>query len=354
MISAVFVSYRSAELAARAIASFREDARRAGRDAEAVVVVNSEDPEEKAGLEPHADVVLLPPRNLGFAGGLNAGIAAARGATLFLANPDLTFCEGSVAALAAAVEGERLVAAGPALWADGARTILMPPAEEARPEELARRALAADPARSARAFRREARRAAAQAARAAEGRVASVRGLSGALVAVTRRTHEAVGAFDEGYRLYYEENDWQRRLLLAGGRLLFVGGAHVVHLFGQSARTEPRAAAWFAESEARYFTKHFGEAGARALERLARLPPVDGSGVPRVSELRWDDAAPAAAAVSPYPSFRPFGLVLVPGGVRSWRLPGDFARARSGETLWVRVFARETGSVLAEGRFAAA
>ena len=34
-------------------------------------------------------------------------------------------------------------------------------------------------------------------------------------------------------------------------------------------------------------------------------------------------------------------------------LPEDFARARSGETLWVRVFARETGSILAEGRILA-
>ena len=353
MISAVFVSYRSADLAIRAIATFREDARRAGRSAEAVVVVNSEDPAEQAALEPHADTVLLPPGNLGYAGGLNAGIAISRGETLFLANPDLCFAEGSVGALAEAVESAGLVAAGPALYADGARTILMPPAEEARPEELARRALAADPERSARTFRREARRAAAQAEHATAGRTAEVRGLSGALVAVSRRTHEAVGPFDEGYRLYYEENDWQRRLLLAGGRLLFVGRSHVVHLFGQSTRKEPRSAAWFAESEARYFGTHFGDAGARGLARLARLHPLDGSEVPLVPELRWDHPGPAAAAVSPYPHFRPFGLVLVPPGERSWRLPRDFAHARSGESLWVRVFVRETGAVLASGRFAA-
>src|SRR5512144_1231277 len=100
MISAVFVSYRSAELAARAIATFRDDARRAGREAEVVVVVNSGDPEERDALESHADAVLFPPRNLGYAGGLNAGIAASRGETLFLANPDLEFAKGSVAALA--------------------------------------------------------------------------------------------------------------------------------------------------------------------------------------------------------------------------------------------------------------
>lgn len=351
MISAIFVSYRSAALAVRAIGTFREEARRAGVAGEAVAVVNSEDPAERDEIAPHADVVLLPPRNLGFAGGLNAGIASARGRTFLLANPDLHFCEGSVAALAAAVEGRGLVAAGPALWADEARTVLLPPAEEVRLQELARRALAADPARTDRVFRREARRGVAQAERAASGTSAAVRGLSGALVAVTRETLEAVGPFDDGYRLYYEENDWQRRLLLRGGRLVFVGAAHVVHRYAQSTRREPRAAAWFAESEARYFSRHFGEAGRRGLERLPRLArPWDVPPPPPADGLAWNDPAPAAVAVSPFPGFRPFALALVPEGTRRWRLPGDLAEAHSGEPLYLRAFARESGATLAQAR----
>ena len=47
MISGVFVSYRSASLAERAIATFREEARRAGRKAEAIAVVNSGDGAER-------------------------------------------------------------------------------------------------------------------------------------------------------------------------------------------------------------------------------------------------------------------------------------------------------------------
>ncbi|MHB1046122.1 MAG: glycosyltransferase family 2 protein [Thermoanaerobaculia bacterium] len=351
MISAVFVSYRSAELAAAAIDSFRAGARSSGRRAEVVVVVNSEDPAERDVLEPCSDVLIFPPRNLGFAGGLNAGVAAARGETLFLSNPDLRFAEGAVGALADAVEKGGLLAAGPALFADGARTILMPPAEEARPEELARRALAADPARSARAFRREARRAASRAEHAEAGRSLEVRGLSGALVVASRRTFEDVGPFDERYRLYYEENDWQRRLLRKGGRLVFVGGAHVVHLYGQSTRKEPRAEEWFRESERRYFVEHFGGAGLAGLARLASLGAPPWPPIPIVPSLEWEDPAGAAVAVSPYRQFRPFGLVLVPTGTRRWELPSDFADARSGETLFARAFVRQNGETLAEGRF---
>ncbi len=227
-----------------------------------------------------------------------------------------------------------------------------PPAEEARPEELARRALAADPARTARVFRREARRGAAQAERAVLGTSADVRGLSGALVAVTRATLEAVGPFDEAYPLYYEENDWQRRLLLRGGRLVHVGGAHVVHLFAQSTRTEPRAVAWFAESEARYFETHFGEAGKRGLARLAACAPFEAPLLPVAEVLVWDDPAPAAVAISPFRHFRPFALALVPPGERRWTPPADLAAAHAGEALFLRVFARATGATLAEARFA--
>jgi len=352
MISAVFVSYRSAALAERAIATFREEARRAGREAEAVVVVNSGDAAERDALVPHADRVLFPPRNLGFAGGLNAGIAAARGGTLVLANPDLLFCEGSVAALVDAAEAGGFLAAGPALWADGARSVLLPPAEEGRPEELARRALAADAARADRVFRRDARRAAAQAERAAAGASAFVRGLSGAVVAVNRATLGAVGPFDEGYPLYYEENDWQRRLLLRGGRLVYVGGAHVVHLFAQSTRTESRVAGWFAESERRYYAKHFGEAGRRGLARLASCAPFEAPPLPVADGLAWEDPVPAAVAISPFRHFRPFALALVASGETRWTPPADLVAAHAGEALFLRAFARATGATLAEVRLA--
>ncbi|HMM34112.1 MAG TPA: glycosyltransferase [Thermoanaerobaculia bacterium] len=352
MISAVFVSYRSAALAERAIATFRGEARRTGREAEVIVVVNSGDGAERDALVPHADRVLLPPRNLGFAGGLNAGIAAARGGTLLLANPDLLFCEGSVAALADAAEAGGILAAGPALYADGARSVLLPPAEEGRPEELVRRALAADPARAARVFRRDARRAAVQAERAAAGESAAVRALSGALVAVTRAALEAVGPFDEAYPLYYEENDWQRRLLVCGGRLVHVGGAHVVHLFAQSTKTEPRVAAWFEESEQRYYAKHFGEAGRRGPPRLASCAPFEAPPLPVADRLSWDAPALAAVAISPFRHFRPFALALVPPGERRWTPPADLVAAHAGEALFVRAFARATGATLAEARLA--
>lgn len=350
MISAVFVSYRTAACAARAVESFRLDASRAGLPAEVVVVVNSDDAGEARALEPLADAVLFPGENLGYAGGLNLGMARASGDVFFLANPDLVFLPGSVAPLAAAAE-DTFTIAGPArFWDEGARTLL-PPSEEPRPAELARRWLALDAARTPRLFRREVRRALAQRDAVASGRTVEVSGLSGALMVVSRDTLARLGPLDARYRLYYEENDWQKRLRDLGGSLLFVGASRVAHAYAQSTRHEPLADGWFHQSERRYFTEHFGEAGERALARLGT--PSPGSPVPEPPEgdtLSWDPGHEALVAVSPVPTFRPFVLVEPGPGASSFHLPGEIAAAHPGTVWYLRAFDPASGATLAEAR----
>ena len=158
VISVVVVSYRSAPLTARAIALLREDAARAGELLEAVAVVNSQDPQEVRAVQGVADVTIDPGRNLGYAAGLNQGIAAARGDVLFLMNPDVSVLPGAVAALAECVRSGPLLLAGPMTYLDPDATILIPPFEEPGPLDLARRRLALDPAGARRVFERRLRR----------------------------------------------------------------------------------------------------------------------------------------------------------------------------------------------------
>jgi GT2 family glycosyltransferase len=353
VISLVVVSYRSAVLAREAIASFRSDAGAAGEAAEVVVVENSGEAAAFAGV---ADRTLDPGRNLGFAGGLNAGVAASRGDLLFLANPDLVFFPGSVAALAAGVRVARgLVAAGPAFFLDDGLTIHAPPAEEPHPFDLLRRRISMNPATSERPFRRRLRRALAAAAAAARGEVWGVPALSGALVATTRATFESVGPFDDAYPLYYEENDWQRRLRLSGGALLTAAAARVVHRFGRSTSQESRSAAWFAESERRYFTRHFGERGSLGLTALAAAPPWPKPVPPPLGKapLEWADRGAAGIAISPLPWFSPFAWAPLPEGASAWRPPSGFVEGL-GIPLYARAVDPRTGVVLAEASIAAA
>ncbi len=352
MISLVVVDYRSAALARRAIASFREAAREAGVDAEVVAVDNSGD---AGGLEEHVDRLVTPGRNLGFAGGLNAGVHAARGDVLLLANPDLVFGRGSVGALLGALAraGDG-AAAGPALFHDEGMTILMPPSEDPTPMDLVRRRLSMAPATAEGPFRRRLRRVLRVRAAVGSGATLGVEALSGALVATTRRTLERVGPFDERYRLYYEENDWQRRLRAGGGRLVFAAGARVAHAWSQSTRLEPRAAEWFAQSERLYFGEHFGARGLSGLEALAQAPPWAKPAPPSLrGPLAWRPARDAGIAISPLPWFAPFGWVQLPPGASSWAPPPEYAELLPG-ACYVRAVDPSTGAVLAEATIAAA
>jgi N-acetylglucosaminyl-diphospho-decaprenol L-rhamnosyltransferase len=344
VISAVVVSYRSAALAARAFESMRRDAAASGLALETIAVVNSSDAGEARDLAGAADRVLVPGRNLGYAGGLNAGLSAASGEILVLSNPDVLVRPGALLALAGAARGD-LAAAGPALFLDEGETLHLPPAEEPHPFELARRRLAGTPA----VFRRRLARGLRAAREAARGETREVSALSGALVAVTRRTLERVGPFDESFALYFEENDWQRRLRKTGGRLLRVGAARVVHQYNQSARLEPRAAAWFAASERRYFTTHFGARGAAALDVLASGAPVPPPPpAPFADGVLRFTAPQAAIALSPLVDF--FSFALAPGVTGgSWRPPEDVTRGFTGATWFARAVDPVTLDILAEG-----
>ncbi|MEO8585919.1 MAG: glycosyltransferase [Acidobacteriota bacterium] len=347
VLSLVVVNYRSAALAREAIAGFRREAEAAGERAEVVVVENSEEAEAFRGV---ADLTVEPGRNLGFAGGINAGIAAARGDLLFLANPDLVFRPGSVASLAAAVRGGRApVAAGPAFFLDDAMTIHAPPAEEPHPFDLVRRRISLNPATAERPFRRRLRRAFAEAAATARGEVRSAPALSGALVATTRETLERVGPFDGGYPLYYEENDWQRRLRAAGGTLLTAGSSRVVHRFGRSTRQEPRSAGWFAESERRYFARHFGERGSRGLDALAAMPPWTKPAPSPLAAgaLAWTARGAVGIAISTLPWFSPFAWAPLTEGTWAWTPPAGFVEGLGGP-CYARAVDPETAELLSE------
>lgn len=349
MISAVVVSYRSGDLAARAIAALRDDAARSSLALEAVAVVNSCDAEEVRALSGAADVTIDAGENLGYAGGLNRGIQASRGDVLFLMNPDVTVRPGAVAALAEAVRFSPLTMAGPATFLDEDESLLVPIFDEPSPLDLARRRLLLDPRGAERVFARRLPRVLRAFESVSRRETFTVSALSGGMMAASRETLGRVGPFDEGYRLYFEENDWQRRLRLGGGRLLLVGAARAFHPYGRTTRGEPRAARWFAESERRYFTKHFPARGAAALDALTRsasnLNPWPKLAVR--DALSWEGEA-AGVAVSPLRSFSVFAWAEAPAGTRVWRPPSGFREMLEGATWYARAVEGAAGRRLAE------
>ncbi len=264
-VSLVLVTHRSSAVAPAAVASFRAEVRALGLAGETVIVDHSEDAAEAALLGGAAPDRLLVRPNRGYAAGVNAGVAAASGRTVFAGNPDVAFEGGSVAALLAALDAGWDVV-GPQLTLAG---FLFPPADLQTPTELLRRWLAS---RSSRWWRRQLRRELAR-WRCAWGATTPVpvATLSGAMLAFRRRCFERVGGWDEGYFLYFEETEWLRRVAAAGLRAAHVPAARVAHAWGHAADPDG-AAAHMAASRSRFFTAQYGWRGRLAV----RLRPGPG------------------------------------------------------------------------------
>ncbi len=65
--------------------------------------------------------------------------------------------------------------------------------------------------------------------------------------------------FDQHFFFFFEETDFCRRIIQAGGRIVYQPQAHLMHLQGESANLRPVAArVQFQESRYKYFYKHHG------------------------------------------------------------------------------------------------
>jgi len=265
-VSLVVVCHRSSSVLADCISSFRSEAQAASITGEVVVVEQSEDPaevERVAGLG--ADRLELRP-NRGYAAGLNAGIAAAGGEILLLANPDTVLQEGSLRRLLEAIaEGYDVV--GPQLvWDDGGE-ILFPPAEDPR--------WTAELWRTMRSRRQWAWDAGLHGVLEewwqvwTAKRPVEVAALRGPLLAASRAAVDRLGPLDEGYFLYYEETEWLLRARRRGAHFAVAAGARVVHRAGHAtAHTEGREAIEAASRE-RFFDRNYGAASRWLLRRCA-------------------------------------------------------------------------------------
>ncbi|MCS6842713.1 MAG: glycosyltransferase family 2 protein [Caldilineales bacterium] len=94
----------------------------------------------------------------------------------------------------------------------------------------------------------------------------------GAALTVRSAAIRQVGLLDEGYFMYCEEMDWQRRLAAAGWPMYCVPTAHVVHHGGASTgqfRSAMFVALW--RSRFRYFRRYHGTAFNRLAGWLVRL-----------------------------------------------------------------------------------
>jgi GT2 family glycosyltransferase len=181
--------------------------------------------------------LLQQPINLGFAGGVNAGLRAARGDVLVLLNQDCVVQAGWLAALLAALrEHPTFGIAGCTIFnVDGTLN-------------------------HAGAQLRRVDAAGVHLTSAIGDRPRAVDYVTGAAMAIRRQTWEMVGPFDDDfYPAYYEEVDYCYRARRAGFEIACVPDAHVRHLFSSREWQVDPIGHWTNQHQNRYrfVCKHY-------------------------------------------------------------------------------------------------
>jgi N-acetylglucosaminyl-diphospho-decaprenol L-rhamnosyltransferase len=219
-LAVVIVSYNAADVLVRTI----ESARRAveGLAAE-IIVVDNDSPDKSADViaATFPDVRLFRRPNLGFAAGVNHGVAATAADTVLLLNPD---CFVDADALARCLETLR---SSPSIAAVSCRMV----------DEAGEPMLSARPFPTlATYFAERFRGAEPDPAIASPPRPVDIDSATGAFVLLTREAWNDIGPFDDGFFLYFEETEWFWRARRAGWRVVHEPRATVVHLGAQSTR----------------------------------------------------------------------------------------------------------------------
>ena len=329
-VALLVVNYRSSALAIDAMRTARTAT---ARPLQVVAVDNSVDPAEAEALREAADVVIASPRNAGYAAAINAGRRACDAEVIVVSNPDVRFAAGALDALA----GAGTAVAGPALFWDDTHQWLLPPSELHTLSETLDRAAGSRSQGWAR--RRDRRRFLARAAFWSLRRTTPVRAISGAVMAIRATAFDLAGGFDERFRLYFEENDFFRRVR---GEIAYVPAARCRHLYNQSAAGSQEAAAAYAESEMEYLRKWNGFLGplAKRWERPAMALALSG-------EPPLIDRDDVVIEASPLPNFETAAGHFPPPNQHHVDVPAEVWSVYRGDVLYLRAMERASGNPLA-------
>lgn len=261
VVSVIVVGYNGRDLLPRCLESVFEDAGDLG--VEVIVVDNASrdgTPEMVAELFPSVRLIANE-ENVGYGGGLNAGIAEARGRYLLVLNQDIAVKPGSLRALVDFAETHPSAGAvGPRLEYEDGRFQhsafrfpdwkqaffgffdgLVPLDSEQNgryPTDQLYRAFVAEH-------------------------------LLGACLLLRREAIEQVGAFDPTYFMYYEETDLCARLTRAGWRNYYVPAARVMHVSAAStSAASEKMSVEFHRGQAIFYRRHRGAEGYLVLKLI--------------------------------------------------------------------------------------
>jgi GT2 family glycosyltransferase len=201
----------------------------------------------------HQDIELVESGgNLGYAGGINAGLAFVGDCdAVLILNPDLTLAPAAVTRLLAALDDDRVGAVVPLMLDEDGTTYPSLRREPSLTRAIGD-ALLGSKVRKRPSFSSEID------ARPGSYLVAhDVDWATGAALLIRAAVARKVGDWNEEFFLYSEETDYFRRMRESGGRIRFEPSAVVKHRRGGSG-TSPSLATLMAVNRIRYVQRHHG------------------------------------------------------------------------------------------------
>ncbi|WP_172639108.1 glycosyltransferase family 2 protein [Streptomyces tailanensis] len=265
--TAIVVTYNSAACITDCLTALRE----AGAEVRIVDNASSDDTVTLV-TERFPDLTLVANAvNVGFAAAVNQALAGVTTDTVLLLNPDCVLSAGTARGLVTTIRTQPLVGVtGPRLLGPDGRSVI-----SAHPFESLLTVLASRfggsllPVGLRRLLCGNLRRLAYDACREG-GLPVCVDWLSGACLAVRTSLLQRLGGLDEGYFMYYEDEElcWQARQ--AGAKVLFLPALQATHIGGASSSADPTQV-WphLYRSMLRYFALH--HPGSYLLVRTAVL-----------------------------------------------------------------------------------
>ncbi len=261
--AAILVSWNTRDELLEAIASLRRE----DDGLEIVVVDNASSDGSADAVQAVSPAVTLirNAENVGFGRAVNQALQATTAPYVLLLNSDAELRPGALSALARVLEARPEVAVvGPRTrFADGTIQVSWGSRPGLVAEWSQRRLVKGLEAREP---------GARQHAEAIASREHEPDWLSGSAWLARREALLAVGQFDEGFFLYWEDVDLCLRLRAAGWRLVFTPSAEVVHHQGVSkGRSDGRALVEYHRSHLRFYRKHNGGLSTGVLWVAQRL-----------------------------------------------------------------------------------
>ncbi|AMM32170.1 Exopolysaccharide biosynthesis protein, WecB/TagA/CpsF family [Sinomonas atrocyanea] len=320
-VAVVVVTYNNADTVDALVASLRREARAVRL--RVVVADNSPDRATLDALARHPDVRAFPTGgNLGYAGGINAAVAAAGDAEAYLVlNPDTEVSPGAVAALLARLRASGAGAVVPLLIDDDSAPHL-----SLRREPTAAR-IWGDALFGAHFAGRPQWCAETDYEPESYAHAHTVDWATGAAMLVSAHAAAETGPWDERYFMYSEETDYCHSLRARGFEVWFEPAARVRHS-GAGSGTSGPLAALLAVNRIRYMRKHHPGASAAlasaAVVAREALRSYDGGHRRTLAALlrprRWGALVPLAGpAVVPgqppvpaAPAEHPRGSIVIP------------------------------------------